>query len=287
MGFDSEAPFRKRPTGGEGARVGLSSTCIYSAFKKWAQKHHAFTDVQILSTELEILSPTTQLLLENRKVEGGNKMTVIPVLQWNLSTETSHGGDLKLKSLTVDQKIANTIFLRLLRDVWNDAHNIVLRKFTAESPPVRGRSGERKQKEKDVTKRENNPRSGGTSEGEEKQGGEKYTDIDIVRVGGGKEVKEEGIEECKWDKQKGKEEKLRSTAKCDESKSMQEEEPIFELSKMFEKDSSSQVLIERCYTKATIHLLGIDKLNIMLKEDNDRRSQRKHKEKIDRMEETR
>ncbi len=274
MGFDAEAPFRKGPTTG----AGLGSKRMYSAFKKWAQRHHTFADVELLSTELEILSSGTQLLLENRKVSGGNrKFTVIPVLQWNFPPETSQN-DLKIKTLTADQKIANTIFLRLLRDVWNDAHDNVLQKLMESLV----KSEVLYQKEKSITKQQkNNPRSA-ISVREEKHG-EKYIDIDIMRVGEGEEEKK-GREESKWDEQEGKE-KFRFTTKHDECKSM-EEESTFEVYKKYKKDAGFQVR-EKHNTKSAIHLLGIDKLNTILNEDNDRRTQRKHEEEVDRIEEAR
>ncbi len=278
MGFDAEAPFRKRPITGAGAGAGLSSKRMYSAFKKWIQGHHAFVDVELLSTELEILSSGTKLLLENRKVSGGDRIiTVIPVLQWNFPPETSQHDDLKVKTLTADQKIANTIFLRLLRDVWNDAHDNVLQKlmeFTVKSEVSY-------QKGKSNTKKRNNNRRSAISVREEKQGGE-Y--MDIMMVGEGEKEKK-GREGSKRDKQGGKE-KLRSNTKQHDKYKSMEEESISELYKKYEKDAGFHAR-EKHYTKSAIHLLGVDKLYMMLKEDNDRRTQRKHQDEVDRIEEAR
>ncbi len=251
---------------------------MYSAFKKWTQGHHAFVDVELLSTELEILSSGTKLLLENRKVSGGDRIiTVIPVLQWNFPPETSQHDDLKVKTLTADQKIANTIFLRLLRDVWNDAHDNVLQKLMESTV----KSEVSYQKGKSNTKKRNNNRRSAISVREEKQGGE-Y--MDIMMVGEG-EMEKKGREGSKRDKQGGKEKLRSNTKQHDEYKSM-EEESFSELYKKYEKDADFHAR-EKHYTKSTIHLLGVDKLYMMLKEDNDRRTQRKHQDEVDRIEEAR
>ncbi len=294
MGFDAESSFRKRPItteagAGPGGGAGLSSKCMYSAFKKWAQRHHAFTDIQVLSTELEMLSSDTQLLLKNRKVNSSeNRITVMPVLQWNFPPETSKN-DLKVKTLTEDQKIGNAIFLRLLRDVWNNAHDIVSRKLTellVKSETLHCQKGKNIDP---VTKREdNNSRLLDTTTNvHEEKHEEEEVYIDIMRIGLGKEEKE-WREENKWDddKQKSKE-KLRTAAtNRNECKSIKEESSTFELYKNFKNDAGFQ---ERKlqYTKSAMHLLGIGRLNVMLKEDNDRKNERKHQEEVERIEEAR
>ncbi len=293
MGFNAESSFQKRPITtevGAGGGAGMSSKCMYSAFKKWVQKHHAFTDVQALSTELEMLSSDTQLLLENRNMSSNeNRITVMPILQWNFPPEASKN-DLKVKTLAEDQKIGNAIFLRLLRDVWNNAHDIVSRKLT--ELLVKSETLHR-QKEKSIhgitQQKDNNPRLLDTTTNvcEEKHG-EEGVYIDIMRIGLGEEEKEWRGEENKWaDAKQNYKERLRTTATDrDECKSIKEESCTFELYQKMKSDAGFQQR-KLQYTKSAMHLLGIGRLNIMLKEDKDRKIERKHQEEVERIEEAR
>ncbi len=287
MGFDAESSLQKRPIsteiGSGGGGAGLSSKSMYSAFKKWAQRHHAFTDVQVLPTELKMLSSDTQSLLEeNRTTSSGseNRMTVLPVLQWKFQSETLKN-DLEVKTLTEDQKIGNSIFLRLLRDVWNTAHDIVSQKLT--ELLVKSETLHR-QKERTSNKFDME-----SHVCEEKHREEGKVCIDIMRIWLGEEEKEWRGEEKKWDgggaKQNGKV-NLRAKGH-DGCKSRKHEEPsTFDLFKKYERDAGFQDRKSK-YAKSAMHMLGIGRLKVLLKEDNDRKNEQKHQEEVKRVEEAR